>query len=437
MNKTSRIILSLLAVTAMGTAQAQTALKLSIDSMFSLLERNNTSLIAGKSQIEVAERGIDVAKDARFPDIDASLQFSYIGNALMTDRDFSNAKGLSSPHFGNALHVQVVQPLYAGGAISTGIKIAGINRDLAVTNTSLTRNQARYGVLCQYLELYRIDNAMCVVDSNITLAQRLIDQISVKHSQGVALSNDVTRYQVQLESLRLKRTTLVNRRRVACHQLCSALGLKQDVTLVPDSSVAHIANVDATEAVWQQTASSGALQLKLSRLNEQMCSQQLRLARSEMLPSVALVAANNFDGPFTYDLPPVNKNINVWYVGLGVKYSLSSLYKGRRKVRQAEAALRQSQDAIMQTSTAVDDAMQQACVAFSQAKSELATQQRQVQLARQNYAVMNDRYVNQLVLVTDMIDAANTLLNAEILEVDARIGIAQAYYSMKYIAGDL
>lgn len=437
MNKTSRIILSLIAVAAMGSAQAQTALKLSVDSMFSLLERNNTALIAGKSQVYVAERGIEVAKDARLPDIDASLQFSYIGNALMTDRDFSNAKGLSSPHFGNALHLQVVQPLYAGGAISTGIKIAGINRDLAVTNTSLTRHQVRYGVLCQYLELYRIDNAMCVVDSNITLAQRLIDQISVKHSQGVALSNDVTRYQVQLESLRLKRTTLVNRRRVACHQLCSALGLKQDVTLIPDSSVVHISNVDATESVWQQTASSGALQLKLSRLNEQMCSQQLRLARSEMLPSVALVAANNFDGPFTYDLPPVNKNLNVWYVGLGVKYSLSSLYKGRRKVRQAEAALRQSQDATMQTSTAVDDAMQQACVAFSQAKSELATQQRQVQLARQNYAVMNERYVNQLVLVTDMIDAANTLLNAEILEVDARIGIAQAYYSMKYIAGDL
>ncbi len=81
--------------------------------------------------------------------------------------------------------------------------------------------------------------------------------------------------------------------------------------------------------------------------------------------------------------------------------------------------------------------MQQACVAFSQARSELATQMRQVQLARQNYAVMNDRYTNQLVLVTDMIDAANTMLNAEMLEVDARISIAQAYYSMKYIAGEL
>ena len=437
MNKTSRIIAALVAVSAMGTASAQQALKLSVDSMFSLLERNNTAIIAGKSQVEVAERGIDVAKDARLPDIDASLQLSYIGNALMTDRNFSNAKGLSSPHFGNALQVQVTQPVYAGGAINAGIKIAGISRDMAVTGTNITRNQARYGVLCQYLELYRIDNAICVVDSNISLAQKLIEQINVKHSQGVALSNDVTRYQVQLESLKLKRTTLANRRRVACHQLCTSLGLESGTVIEPDKSVAEIADVDATESTWQQQASQEALQLKLSRLNEQLSSQQLRLARSQMLPSVALVAANNFNGPFTYDLPPVDKNINVWYVGVGVKYSLSSLYKGRRKVRQAEAALRQSRDATAQTATAVDDAMQQACVAYSQAQSELATQKRQVQLARQNYAVMSDRYSNQLVLVTDMIDAANTMLNAELLEVDARIGIAQAYYSMKYVAGNL
>ncbi len=437
MNKTLRIITTLLAVSAIVTTHAQTELRLSVDSMFSMLERNNTAIVAGKAQVEVAERGVDVAKDARLPDIDASLQLSYIGNALITDRDFSNAKGFSSPHFGNALHVQVSQPIYAGGAINTGIRIAGISRDIAATGANITREQQRYNVICLYLELYRIDNAVCVVDSNITLAQRLIDQISVKHSQGVALSNDVTRYQVQLELLNLKRTTLINRRSVACHQLCNALGLRSDIILIPDSSVADIANIDTSSARWQQTATDSALQLKLSRLNEQMADQQLRLARSEMLPRVALVAANNFDGPFTYDIPPINKNLNVWYVGLGVKYSLSSLYKGRRKVRLAEASLRQSQDATLQTATAVSDAMQQACVAFSQARSELATQMRQVQLARQNYAVMNDRYTNQLVLVTDMIDAANTMLNAEMLEVDARISIAQAYYSMKYIAGEL
>lgn len=60
-----------------------------------------------------------------------------------------------------------------------------------------------------------------------------------------------------------------------------------------------------------------------------------------------------------------------------------------------------------------------------------------MELARQNYDVINNRYLNQLALVTDMVDASNTKLDAELSEVDARINIAYAYYKMKYVAGEL
>lgn len=58
-------------------------------------------------------------------------------------------------------------------------------------------------------------------------------------------------------------------------------------------------------------------------------------------------------------------------------------------------------------------------------------------LAQQNYEVVNNRYLNQLALITDMIDASNTKLDAELNEADAYINIAYAYYKMKYIAGQL
>jgi outer membrane protein TolC len=51
--------------------------------------------------------------------------------------------------------------------------------------------------------------------------------------------------------------------------------------------------------------------------------------------------------------------------------------------------------------------------------------------------VINERYINQLALITDMLDASNMKLDAELSEVDARINIAYAYYKMKYIAGQL
>ena len=60
-----------------------------------------------------------------------------------------------------------------------------------------------------------------------------------------------------------------------------------------------------------------------------------------------------------------------------------------------------------------------------------------MQLAQQNYQVVSDRYLSQLALITDMLDASNIKLDAELKEVDARIGIVFAYYKLKYVSGTL
>ena len=85
----------------------------------------------------------------------------------------------------------------------------------------------------------------------------------------------------------------------------------------------------------------------------------------------------------------------------------------------------------------VNNNIQQAYTLHRQAYVELRTQQKSVELANQNYQVVNNRYLNQLALITDMIDASNIKLNAELQEVNARIQIAYTYYKLKFIAGSI
>ena len=89
------------------------------------------------------------------------------------------------------------------------------------------------------------------------------------------------------------------------------------------------------------------------------------------------------------------------------------------------------------TAEQLNNQVQQAYTYYQQAYVELETQQKSVELAQQNYQVVNERYLSQLALITDMIDASNIKLNAELDEVDARIGIIFAYYRLQYIAGTL
>ncbi|CCY02451.1 outer membrane efflux protein [Prevotella sp. CAG:924] len=177
--------------------------------------------------------------------------------------------------------------------------------------------------------------------------------------------------------------------------------------------------------------------LRQSRLGIDMAQQQVRMAKSELLPKVMVFATDNFSGPFTYDLPPVDNNFNIWYVGIGIKYSLSSLFKGNKTVRKAKAQLIESNQSHAVAAETVDNQMQQAYTLYRQSFVELRTQMKSVELAAQNYRVVNDRYMSQMALITDMIDASNIKLNAELEEVNARIGTIYAYYNMKFIAGEI
>ena len=124
-------------------------------------------------------------------------------------------------------------------------------------------------------------------------------------------------------------------------------------------------------------------------------------------------------------------------MGVGVKYSLSSLFKSNKRIKQADVETRQAKEAHAVQAEQLNNYVQAAYVQYQQTYVELETQQKSVELAQQNYDVMNARYLSQLALVTDMVDASNLKLNAELSEVDARINIVYAYYRMKYVAGEI
>ena len=419
---------------------------MTISQLFQKVEDNSKSLRTSLSGVEAAHLGIEAAKSKKLPDLDASLSFSYIGNALITDRNFSNVHGLKSPHFGNNFAFQAQQVVYAGGAINAGIKLAELGKQQAEVGVKLTRQQIRFIALGQYLDLYKIDNRIKVYEKNIELTRQLIDDIKEKQTHGMALKNDITRYELQMESLKLGLTALRNNRSILNHQLCNTLGMNQDsqmnqgnqeIQIIPDATIADKTYGKEGEAYWQTAGTLNSPLLEQSSNAIRIAEQKEKIAKSDLLPKVAFVAADNFDGPILFELPPVDKNLNVWYVGVGVKYSLSSLFKSNKRIKQATVETRQAKEAHAVQADQLNNNVQAAYVQYQQTYVELETQRKSVELAQQNYDVMNARYLSQLALVTDMVDASNLKLNAELSEVDARINIVYAYYRMKYVAGEI
>ena len=425
----------LMAVTVATAVKAQTERRMTVDELFQLVESNSKTLQHEKISVEFARKGMEAARTARLPELSASASVSMNGDVLVTDRDFSNAQSFSAPRWGNSFAVEAQQVIYAGGSIDAGIQMAELQYRQAAVGEEQLRQQQRFLALGQYLEIFKLYNREEVLLKNIELTQRLIEDIKAKHQQGMALKNDITRYELQMENLRLDLRKLRDQRSILNHQLCNQLGI--DGEIMPSILTDSFQTTEENEDSWQNTALSNAPSMQQAELTQQLSKQQLKLAKSEMLPKVSIVAADNFSGPFTYDLPPVDKNINYWYVGVGLRYHISSLFKQNKKVQQAAIRHRQAEHDQSIATELLNNQVQQAYTYYRQAFVELETRKKSVELAQQNYQVINDRYLSQLALITDMTDASNIKLNAELDEVDARIGIIFAYYRLKYITGTL
>ena len=420
-----------------GYAQDRSTRSLSIDDVFELLEQNNSDISVSRMAVDVARQGESEAKASRLPDVSLSLRLSYLGDATLLDRDFSNIMRADMPHFGNNLAFNVYQPIYAGGAITGAVNLAKANTEMADVALDETRNGVKMQAVGCYLNLFKFRNLLNVYNENIQLTEQLLKNMEAKKEQGIVLKNDITRYELRLSTLKYDRVAVKNNIDVLNHDLVSLLGLPQTTEIVPDSTLLDETLPIDGISYWKAISVDNSNSLKLIDAEKEIALQSDKIIRAERLPHIGLVAGNNFDGPIVIEVPPIDKNINYWWVGVNISYNFSSLFKSNKKIEKSRLKLAQISEKRLAATDALDIKVQDAYTSYTQAFEMLATQQKNVELAEQNYQVINNRYNNQLALLTDMIDASTAKLDAEVRLVNAKINTLYYYYTLKFISGTL
>ena len=437
MSKLCLLIMASCASLCAMSAYAQQSYVLSLERMFSLADENSKTIQVENAALSEAQQAVRVAQNGKLPDIELSLSASYLGNGCLMDRDFSNGKNIQMPHFGNNFAIKATQLIYGGGVVNAGIAMAKLKEEMAGINLEATRSRVRFMLTGFYLDLYKLQNVLKVYDRNIELARVIIADTKARNEAGVVLQNDITRYELLLKNLELGRKRVSNSVEILNYDLVTILGLPAETYIQPDTTLLEQILPVQDMAYWQQLAENEAPIVKQSALAIEMSRNNEKMARAERLPTVALVASNHFDGPITIEVPVINKNFNYWYVGVGVSYKLSSLYKSGKNIKRARISTdlnrRRREEVLEQTSLAV----QADYTKYMEAYEEVLTLEKNVQLANENYGVTAPRYRNEMALVTEMLDASNQLLDAELQLANARINVIFNYYKLKNTSGNL
>lgn len=408
-----------------------------LEEIFESAEANSMQLRPSFTSQTEAEREISVARAGRLPDINASMSISYIGDGFTTKRNFSDYQKAPIPHLGTGISLNISQAVYTGGAITNAIKLAELKSTAVRFATDLQRDNIRFELTGFYLDIYKYTNLRSVVESNIASARKVLGEMRARYEQGTALQNDITRYELLVSNLELRLVKINNTLDILNNNLVTVAGLPETTVVVPDSTILTRSLLVQCEGWWQQEAKTNAPSLSLARSGVEISRKAEAIVRSECLPKVGINAGWSIDGPILVEIPPINRNLSYWYVGVGVSYNISSLFKTNKSLSKSRVATNKAIEELDAAREGVSLAVRADHVRYLEVYEELKTQQKSVELAERNYHTTSTRYSEGMALITDMLDAANSRLDAEQQLVNARINIIYYYYKLLFTTGKI
>lgn len=122
---------------------------------------------------------------------------------------------------------------------------------------------------------------------------------------------------------------------------------------------------------------------------------------------------------------------------MSVSYPLSSLYKNNHKIKESKLAVTLSQNTEEQKIQQIKVNVRTAYLRHREALQQVEALKLSVKQAQENYRIMQNRYLSQLAILTDLLDANSVRLNAELQLTSARTRVIYTYYQLERACGRL
>lgn len=429
------LVMGFLSISTTYAQQSQER-KISVEELFELAKENHPNLAVSKADILIAKQGVEVAKNAQLPTLNAALQGYYLGDALILDKDFSNSTRVDMPHLGNTFSVDASQLIWKGGLVKNGIKAQSLKEELTELNYQSNEQSIKLLVLGYYLDLYKLLNQKGVFQQNIQLAEQRLQNINKFYNQGMVTRNDVIRGELQLSNLKLALQVVENNSQILNKQLTTALGLSESTQIVPDETL--ISNVPKALLMDDYRAfAQNHPTVLMTKKAVDIYETSEKITRAEMMPSLSAFAGNRLARPITTTSPAMDMYTNGWSAGLSLNFNIDALYKTPKKIKQVRFEIDKAIAQSTEVEQMIDVAVNAAYIKYNEALTQNNTLETNKNLADENYRIMNSKYNNQLAILLDLIDASNQKLDAELQFANSEINIVYAYYKLLKESGNL
>ena len=326
------------------------------------------------------------------PELGMALAQSLPTEALAA---LGNPVSISMMKNGTIAGVTAVQPVFAGGQIINGNKLAKVGEDVSRLQLQLSENEVEKQTEQYFWQLVSLQEKMKTIEAVETLLADFYKDVDVAVRAGVAMRNDLLQVQLRrndVESQKLKLSNGISIVRLLLAQYC---GLSSEAfTLTYDTEVS---SPSAIKQDYSQ-ALLGTTEYQLLNKQVEAAKLQKKMEIGKNLPTVGVGAGYNY-----HNLMENNHTFGMVFATVSVP--ISDWWGGSHAIKRKKIEQQKAEEQLSDNSELLKIRMQKAWNDVEESLQQLQIAQRSIEQAEENLRLNRDYYRAGTSKMSDLLEA--------------------------------
>ncbi|WP_417954449.1 TolC family protein [Flavobacterium sp. ZS1P14] len=418
--------------------QAQQATALSLNDALKIAKENNKTIQKSHIEQRISEKEITETKNLRLPEVNFNAMYSRLSDLTEYEGGFFSDKHTYTPEPGTFLYDAVAKfdmPLYTGNKINNAIKKSKEENEIAKIKVEQTQKDIQLQVTATFLGIYKMMELQKIIDESIKEEQERVKEVTAFKTFGAVTKNEVLRSELQLSDRELHSLTNKKNIRIALQELKTVLQLPEESEIAIDTTgLLDIAPLKDYDFYFKEALQNE--EMRITNREVDVKKTELKMVKGNYYPRVSFFGNYNLKYPdymlFTLNRPYL---YTIGQIGVEATYNLSGLYKNKAKVQVARLKVELQKNESEIVKNEMVDKVFRKHTQYQEILDKLTVTDKALDLATENYRIVKVKYLNQLVLITEMVDADNALLQAKFNKVSTRIDMVMKHYELLHTAG--
>ena len=327
------------------------------------------------------------------PELGASLAQMLPAEALAA---LGSPISISMLKNGTIAGINAVQPVFAGGQIINGNKLAKVGEDVSRLQLQLSENEVEKQTEQYYWQLVSLQEKMKTIEAVQTLLADIHKDVDVAVRAGVAMKNDMLQVQLrqnEVESQKLKLQNGIGIVRLLLAQYC---GLSNDSFAVSVCDGFTVASTPQQQDRQQALLQTAEYQLLNKQVEATKLQKKMEIGKN--LPTVGVGAGYNY-----HNLLDNNRSFAMVFATVSVP--ISDWWGGSHAIKRKKIAQQQAEEQLADNSELLKIRMQNAWNNVEESRQQLQIAQRSIEQAEENLRLNRDYYKAGTSKMSDLLEA--------------------------------